>query len=49
MEKIKVLFDANIILNNYNSKTSGRSGIFWTAFNIAKQLAKRKEIQYSTR
>lgn len=44
MEKIKVLFDANIILNNYNSKTSGRSGIFWTAFNIAKQLAKRKEI-----
>ena len=42
MEKIKVLFDANI-LNNYNSKTSGRSGIFWTAFNIAKQLAKREE------
>ncbi|MBR2137400.1 MAG: glycosyltransferase family 4 protein [Alphaproteobacteria bacterium] len=41
---IKVLFDATI-LNNIYTKSCGRSGIFWTAFNLLKSLNLRKDVR----
>jgi glycosyltransferase involved in cell wall biosynthesis len=39
MERIKLLFDATIIIQNINLKMSGRSGIFWVAYNILCQFS----------
>jgi len=37
---LKLLFDATIIVENIKSNTSGRSGIFWVAYNILRQFGK---------
>ena len=42
--KIKVLFEATL-LSNYKGKHSGRSGIFWTAFNLLKVLSHNENLQ----
>lgn len=43
-KKIKILFDATIILNDLNSDTS-RSGIFFASYNIFLELCKRSDIE----
>ena len=44
VNKINVLFDTSLI-NSFDDKGRGRSGIFWVSFNILKILAKRPEIK----
>lgn len=43
-KKINLLFDATIIMNAYDKKQSCRSGIFFVALNVLKELVKRKNI-----
>ena len=43
-KKINLLFDATIIVNAYDKKQSNRSGIFFVALNILKQLCSYKDI-----
>ncbi len=43
-KKINLLFDASIISINFDLKNSGRSGIFWVAYNILKEMNKRKNL-----
>ncbi|MGN0919713.1 MAG: glycosyltransferase family 4 protein [Alphaproteobacteria bacterium] len=45
-EKIKLMFDATILANAVQ-KNSGRSGIFFTAYQIVQRLMKNKEIELS--
>lgn len=42
-KKLKLVFDATILANEVN-KDAARSGIYFTAFNIFKELTKHKEI-----
>lgn len=42
-KRIKVLFDATI-LNNFYSKDSGRTGIFWTSFRLLDAMSKREDL-----
>jgi glycosyltransferase involved in cell wall biosynthesis len=39
-KKVNLLFDASVLYANVNSKTDGRSGIYWVAYNVLKQFAK---------
>jgi glycosyltransferase involved in cell wall biosynthesis len=43
MKKIKIIFDVSILANGVK-KTSGRSGIFFVAYNILRELIKRKNV-----
>ena len=43
-KKINLLFDATIIMNAYDKKQTCRSGIFFVALNVLKELVKRKNI-----
>lgn len=43
---IRMLYDATI-LSNYNCKDGGRSGIFFVAYQLLKELSKRKELELS--
>ena len=42
-DKIKILYDANILCNGI-TKNAGRSGIFFTAYNILNELIKRDDV-----
>lgn len=42
-KKLKLLYDANILCNGI-TKNAGRSGIFFTAYNILNELIKRDDI-----
>ena len=42
-KKIKLMFDATIFFNAIN-KGSNRSGIFFTAYQVAKRLAKHPDV-----
>lgn len=46
MKKVNLLFDATLLCNSIY-KNSGRSGIFFTAYNIAKHLYNNKKINLS--
>lgn len=41
--KIKVLYDANLILNDLD-KSAGRSGIFFVAYNVLVEMLKRDDL-----
>lgn len=43
-KKIKILYESSI-LNNFDSNSGGRTGIYWTAFNLLKHLAKRPDVE----
>ena len=43
-KKINLLFDATIIVNAYDKKQSNRSGIFFVALNVLRQLSHCKDI-----
>ena len=43
-EKIKLLFDANILSYDYK-KSASRSGIFFVALNVLKEFMKREDIE----
>lgn len=45
-EKINILFDATVIVNDLK-KDGGRSGIFFTAFNILKSMLERSDLNIS--
>ena len=44
-KKINLLFDATIIMNAYDKKQSCRSGIFFVALNVLKELCSYKNIK----
>ena len=39
MKATKLLYDASVIIENINSKTANRSGIYWVAYNVLLQLS----------
>jgi hypothetical protein len=43
-KKIKVLYEASI-LNQFDFNTSSRTGIYWTAYNLLKQLSIKPNIE----
>ncbi len=43
-QKIKVLYEASI-LNQFDFNTSSRTGIYWTAYNLLKQLSIKPNIE----
>lgn len=43
-KKIKVLYEASI-LNNFDSGTANRSGIYWVAYNLLRQLNLKPELE----
>lgn len=42
-EKIKILFDATMLAQNYESKNGSRTGIFWAAYSILLEMLKHSE------
>ena len=46
MKPVNLIFDATV-LTNYFYKNDNRSGIFFAAFNILKELLKRTDVNVS--
>ena len=46
MKKLRILFDATILANGLE-KDAGRSGIFFTAYQVAKRLIKSPDISFT--
>ncbi len=44
MKKINVLFDADILVNGILFRNLSRCGVFFVAYNIAKQIKERKDV-----
>ncbi len=44
MDKINIIYDATVLLNDFD-KNSSRSGIFWVAYNVLKELSKKTEFK----